>query len=52
MISKSLSDSGPDKHYTFISSEDLRPYNISAYFILQVNLYINHKLNYTKSFDV
>ena len=31
-----LQTGGPDQHYTVVATEDLRPYNISAYFILQV----------------
>ncbi len=36
MLASLLQVGGPDQHYTFVATEDLRPYNISANFILQV----------------
>ena len=39
-LTKLLTNGGPDQHYTFIATEDLRPYNISASYILQVRLKI------------
>ena len=38
LMTSLLKQKGPDQHYTFVGSNDLRPYNISAYFILQVYL--------------
>ncbi|CAF0771630.1 unnamed protein product [Brachionus calyciflorus] len=35
MISSLLQNGGPDAHYSFITSTDLRQYNISCNFILQ-----------------
>ena len=39
-LSELIQSTGPDKQYTFMGSEDLRPYNISAQFILQVFMFI------------
>jgi hypothetical protein len=35
-----LTTTGPDKHYSFVGKNDLRQYNISAQFIIQVNLFL------------
>ena len=39
VLSNLLMKGGPDQHYTFVATEDLRPYNISASYILQVIAY-------------
>jgi hypothetical protein len=36
VLSSLLMKGGPDMHYSFVATEDLRPYNISASYILQV----------------
>lgn len=36
LLSGLLSSGGPDQHYTFVATEDLRMYNISVHFILNV----------------
>ena len=40
-ISADLKEGGSDDRYWLVSSQDLRPYNISAHFIIQVNIGLN-----------
>ncbi|RNA10892.1 glycosyl hydrolase [Brachionus plicatilis] len=53
MISSLLHNGGPDDHYKFVTSSDLRPYNISCNFILQgIHTTLVKKYNDTLNFAI